>query len=99
MGRLDQFFLRKDPGGKAEKAPWDRSIARIGVSGPSGFGVGGAEIWDMNGTTYSFDQKVAHHMGKHSLKFGGKYVFYGGFRSNPRGVANASRPNQDDRRG
>lgn len=83
MGRLDQFFLRKDPGGKAEKAPWDRSIARIGISGPSGFGVGGAEIWDMNGTTYNFDQKVAHHRGKHSLKFGGKYVFYGGFRSNP----------------
>ncbi len=83
MARLDQFFLRKDPRNVTEKAPWDRSIARIGISGPSGFGSGGAEIWDMDGTTYSVDQKVARHAGKHSLKFGGKYVFYGGFRSNP----------------
>ena len=87
MARLDFFFLRKDPSGRTERAPWDRSIARISISGPSGFGSGGAEIWDMDGTTYSFDQKVARHRGKHSLKFGGKYVFYGGFRSNPENPA------------
>ena len=37
----------------------------------------------MDGQTYSFDQKVAHMMGKHTLKFGGRYGFNGGFRSNP----------------
>jgi hypothetical protein len=37
----------------------------------------------MDGQTYSFDQKAAHMMGKHTLKFGGRYGFNGGFRSNP----------------
>jgi hypothetical protein len=87
MARLDRFFTRKDPSGKAEIAPWDRSIPRISVSGPSGFGAGAAEIWDMDGTTYSFDQKVARHSGRHSVKFGMRYVFYGGFRSNPENPA------------
>ncbi len=87
MARLDAFFLKKDPSGKQEKAPWDRSIARISVSGPSGFSSGAAEIWDMDGTTYSFDQKFARHVGKHSLKFGMKYVLYTGFRSNPENPA------------
>jgi len=83
MARLDKFFLRKDPRGTTEKVAWGRSITRISSGGPSGFGSGGAEIWDMDGTTYSVDQKIARHMGKHSLKFGGKYMFYGGARDNP----------------
>lgn len=87
MARLDHFFTIKDPKGTAEKAPWGRSIPRISISGPSGFSVGGAEIWDMNGTTYSFDQKISRHMGKHSLKFGGKYGLNTGFRSNPENPA------------
>src|ERR1041385_9559652 len=37
----------------------------------------------MDGQTYSFDQKVSRHLGKHSFKFGGRYAFKGGFRSNP----------------
>jgi hypothetical protein len=83
MARLDAFFNRKDPGGKPERAPWDRSIPRFNVAGPSGFGSGSAEIWDMDGTTLSIDQKIAHHAGKHSVKFGGRFMHYGGFRSNP----------------
>jgi len=83
MARLDAFFNKKDPGGKQEKAPWDRSISRFGVSGPSGFSSGAAEIWDMNGTTISIDQKISRHTGKHSLKLGGRFMNYGGFRSNP----------------
>ncbi len=83
MKRLDAFFLRKDPRGTAEKTTWGRSVPRIGVSGPSGFGSGSAEIWDMDGDTHSFDQKVSHHLGRHSLKFGGRYARTGGFRSNP----------------
>ncbi len=83
MERLDLFFLRKDPRGTPEKVAWGRSIPRIGIGGTSGFGAGGAEIWDMDGTTYSFDQKIARHLGKHSLKFGGRYMFNGGGRDNP----------------
>ncbi|MBM3736250.1 MAG: TonB-dependent receptor [Acidobacteria bacterium] len=83
MARLDAYFNLKDPSGKAETAPWDRSLPRISIAGPSGFGLGAAEIWDMDGTTYSLDQKFARHSGKHSFKFGGRYMFYGGFRSNP----------------
>ncbi|MGH9673050.1 MAG: TonB-dependent receptor [Bryobacteraceae bacterium] len=87
MARLDQYFLLKDPSGKQEVAPWDRSLPRISISGPSGFGIGSAEIWDMDGTTYSLDEKIVRHSGKHSMKFGGRYVFYGGFRSNPENPA------------
>jgi len=87
MQRLDQYFTLKDPSGVPENLPWGRSIPRISVSGSSGFSVGSAEIWDMNGTTYTFDQKVAHVMGKHSLKFGGRYMYNGGFRSNPENPA------------
>ncbi len=83
MQRLDQFFTKRDPRGASEKEQWGRSIPRISIAGPSGFAVGGAEIWDMNGTTYSVDQKISRQMGKHALKFGGKYGFNGGFRSNP----------------
>ncbi|MEJ7609080.1 MAG: hypothetical protein WKF37_23105, partial [Bryobacteraceae bacterium] len=71
MQRLDQFLNLKDPSGVAERLPWGRSLPRISIAGVSGFGAGSAEIWDMNGTTYTFDQKVSHIMGKHSLKFGG----------------------------
>lgn len=87
MKRLDQFFLKKNPSGRAEKARWDLSVPRISIAGASGFGVGAAEIWDMDGATYSFDQKISRHLGKHSLKFGGKYAFNGGFRSNPENPA------------
>ncbi len=87
MARLDEFFNKKDPNGKTEKAPWDRSIARFSVAGPSGFGSGSAEIWDMNGTTISIDQKFSRHSGKHSLKAGGRFMNYGGFRSNPENPA------------
>src|SRR5262249_11821233 len=37
----------------------------------------------MEGTTYSLDQKISRHIGKHLLKFGGRYVFYRGSRTNP----------------
>ena len=83
MSRLDQYLLLKDPTNPAERFQWGRSLPRLGVSGPSGFSADSAEIWDMDGQVYSFDQKAAHQAGKHTLKFGGRYAFNGGFRSNP----------------
>ena len=87
MARLDQLFLRKDPRNIAERVPWGRSIPRISIAGTSGFASGGAEIWDMQGATYNFDQKISRHLGKHALKLGARYVYYGGFRSNPENPA------------
>ena len=83
MSRLDQYYLLKDPKNSTERLQWGRSLPRLGVGGTSGFNVNAAEVWDMDGQTYSFDQKAAHMMGKHTLKFGARYGFNGGFRSNP----------------
>jgi hypothetical protein len=95
MARLDQYFTIKDPSGAPEIAPWDRSIPRISIGGASGFGIGGAEIWDMNGTTYTVEEKISRHMGKHTLKFGGRYGFNGGFRSNPENPSYAFQSKED----
>ncbi|MBI1898729.1 MAG: TonB-dependent receptor [Acidobacteria bacterium] len=80
MSRLDNFFTRTDPNGR-ERVEWQRRVPRVGVRGIATFG--GAEVWLMEGTTYSFDQKVSRHMGKHLMKFGARYVYYGGSRTNP----------------
>ena len=87
MSRLDKFLTQKDPNGGAEQLPWDRSVPRISISGSSGFSVGSAEIWDMNGTTYSIEENISRHVGKHSFKFGGRYGLNGGFRTNPENPA------------
>ena len=83
MARLDQYLLMKDPKNATERFQWGRSLPRLGVSGTSGFSADAAEIWDMDGQVYSFDQKVAHQAGKHTFKLGARYAFNGGFRNNP----------------
>ena len=87
MKRLDAFFNQKDPLGTKEIVPWGRSIPTISIAGTSGFGLASAEIWDMNGSTYTFDQKISIRKGKHALKFGAKYALNTGFRSNPQNPA------------
>lgn len=76
--RQDMFLNVKDPSNAPERSPFGRRVPLISVAGL--FSTPRAEIWDMWGPTYSFDQKIARHAGKHLLKFGGKYVFYGGGR-------------------
>ncbi len=80
MERLDNFFTFVDPKTK-ETVEWQRRIPRLNIQGIGGWG--SAEVWDMEGTTYSLDQKISRHLGKHLLKFGGRYVSYGGSRTNP----------------
>lgn len=80
MERLDHYFTLKDPN-KAERIEWQRRIPRLSIQRIGGWG--SAEVWQMEGTTYSLDQKVGRHLGQHLLKFGGRYVFYGGSRTNP----------------
>jgi hypothetical protein len=64
-----------------ERVEWQRRVARLSIQGIAGWG--SAEVWDMEGTTYSFDQKLSRHLGRHLFKFGGRYVRYGGSRTNP----------------
>ena len=80
MLRLDQFFTFKDPK-TTEKVEWQRRVPRLQIQGLDTWGA--AEVWDMDGTTYSFDQKFSRHLGRHLFKFGGRYVRTVGSRTNP----------------
>ncbi len=80
MERLDMFFSLKDPN-KAESAEWQRRVPRLGIQGIGTWG--SAEVWDMLGATYSFDQKVSREAGRHLFKFGGRFVYNTGSRTNP----------------
>ena len=80
MVRLDHFFANEDPS-KAESIEWQRRVPRLGIQGLATWG--SAEVWDMEGGTASFDQKVSRQAGRHLLKAGGRYVRYWGSRTNP----------------
>jgi hypothetical protein len=83
MSRVDALFLVQDPNKNAEKGPWGRRIGQITLSGTSGFSTPSSELWSLDGPGYTVDQKFARHVGRHSFKFGGRYMFTGGSRSNP----------------
>jgi hypothetical protein len=74
MERLDHFFTFKDPK-TSERIEWQRRVPRLGILGIGTWG--SAEVWQMDGTTYSLDQKMGRHMGKHLFKFGGRYAAAG----------------------
>src|SRR5262245_9654397 len=80
MLRLDQFFTFTDPK-TPEKVEWQRRVPRLSIQNIGTWG--SAEVWDMEGTTYSFDQKLSRHLGRHLFKFGGRYVRTVGSRTNP----------------
>ncbi|MGH9632690.1 MAG: hypothetical protein ACRD7E_30665, partial [Bryobacteraceae bacterium] len=83
MGRLDLFFDVMDPN-QAEVNPWGRRIGRLSTT--LGFGSPATELWQLEGRTWSLSQKYARHLGRHSLKFGGKFTHQNGFRTNPENV-------------
>jgi hypothetical protein len=80
MERLDLFFSLKDPS-KEETVEWQRRVPRLSIQGIGTWG--SAEVWDMQGATYSFDQKVSREAGRHLLKFGGRFFYNTGSRTNP----------------
>ncbi len=82
MERLDAFFTVKDPRNVKELAPFGRSVPVFSISGLIG-SLGDGEIWKMEGQTYTFDQKFSRHMGRHSLKYGGRFAWINGHRTNP----------------
>jgi carboxypeptidase family protein/TonB-dependent receptor-like protein len=80
MLRLDQFFTQMDPN-TPEEVEWQRRVPRISIQGLDTWGA--AEVWDMEGATYSIDQKLSRHLGRHLFKFGGRYLRTVGSRTNP----------------
>ena len=83
MDRLDQFFTNVDPN-QAETIEFQRRIPRFRLRNVGGtLGLGSAEVFAMEGTTYTYDQKFTLNRGSHTIKFGGRVVNYGGSRTNP----------------
>ena len=80
MERLDGYFGFIDPD-QDESVLYQRRIPRLVLGFTDTYG--SAEIWQMKGTTYSIDQKVSRHMGKHTFKFGVRYLLLDGERTNP----------------
>ncbi len=92
MERLDKFFTFTDPK-KKESIEWQRRVPRVSIQRIGGWG--GAEVWQMEGTTYSLDQKIGRQIGQHLFKFGGRYVRYGGSRTNPENPSYAFNNKED----
>ncbi len=83
MDRLDNFFTNIDPD-VGENVEFQGRIPRFRLRGVGGtLNLGSAEVFAMDGNTYTFDQKITKNMGKHTLKFGARFVRYGGSRTNP----------------
>ena len=80
MERTDQYFNFIDPD-QGESIEFASRIPRMSFGFADGYG--SAEIWLMDGTTYSFDQKITRHMGKHTVKFGVRSLVLDGQRTNP----------------
>ena len=87
MDRLDNYFTFPAAQGE-ETTPWQHRAPRIRLDNlPGGdFNAGSAEVFNMIGNTYTYDQKITLIKGNHSLKFGGRMVWYGGSRTNPENV-------------
>jgi hypothetical protein len=78
--RLDKYFTFTDPK-QPETVEWQRRVPRLGLLGIGTWGT--AEVWIMDGTTTSFDQKVTKHSGNHTFKFGGRFAWNRAYRNNP----------------
>src|SRR5262245_36847099 len=61
MERLDQFFTFTDPS-TPESVEWQRRVPRLSIQDIGTWGT--AEVWAMEGTSYSIDQKVSRHVGR-----------------------------------
>ena len=81
LQRLDGALSIKGPNQPAEVLVYGRRLPRINTSGL--FGSADAEIWDLEGTTYSFEQKVSRVYERHLVKVGVRYQRETGDRENP----------------
>jgi hypothetical protein len=81
LARLDGFLNTIGPNTPAEILPYGRRVGRINVSNL--FATADAEIWDMAGTTYSFEQKFSRGFQRHLVKAGMRFMRETGGRLNP----------------
>ncbi len=83
MERLDNIFTLQDPD-RQETIDWQNRIPRLRLRNVGGtITLGSGEVWLMEGATTTVDQKFTMNKGKHTIKFGGRLVHYGGSRTNP----------------
>ena len=78
MERIDAFFL---DGADSDIHPFGNRPPQLSSS--LGFSTPAGELWGVYGDIWSLEHKYARHVGSHSLKLGGKFVHYGGMRTNP----------------
>ena len=81
LARLDAFLSNIGPNQPAEVLPYGRRLGRLDVTGL--FATADAEIWDMAGTTYSFEQKFSRGFQRHLVKAGFRFMHETGGRLNP----------------
>src|SRR5205823_113969 len=81
LQRGDPFFNRLNPDRPKEDFTFGERIP--GISTSLGWSTASTELWDVEGPTWSVDQKFSKQRGKHSLKFGGDYLRQCCYRTNP----------------
>jgi len=81
LQRTDPFFSLTNPARPKEDFPFGERIPGIATS--LGWSTASTELWDVEGPTWSVDQKFSKQVGKHSLKFGGDYLRQCCYRTNP----------------
>jgi outer membrane receptor protein involved in Fe transport len=81
LQRTDPFFSLLNPSRSKEEFAFGERIP--GISTSLGWSTASTELWDVEGPTWSFDQKFSKQVGKHSLKFGGDYLRQCCYRTNP----------------
>ena len=81
LARLDRFLSVTGPNQPAEIMPYGRSVPAFEVSGL--FATPRAELLDMAGTTYSFEQKFSRGFQRHQVKAGFRFVRETGRHTNP----------------
>ncbi len=81
LARLDGFLGTIGPNTPAEVLPYGRRVGRLDITGL--FATADAEIWDMAGTSYSFEQKFSRGYQRHLVKGGFRFLRETGGRLNP----------------
>jgi hypothetical protein len=81
LARLDAFLSVKSPSNPTEVMSYGRRVGLLNISGL--FSTPSSEIWDMRGTTYSFEQKFSRGYDRHLIKAGFRFMRETGGRLNP----------------
>jgi outer membrane receptor protein involved in Fe transport len=81
LQRTDPFFSLTNPLKPKEDFTFGERIP--GITTSLGWSTASTELWDVEGPTWSVDQKLSKQKGKHSLKFGADYLRQCCYRTNP----------------